>query len=100
MTFQDKNKMRNSQGKLKSHRDNIGNFAFSDAWEPCICHSGDPDSGESPIALVEILIAISPSGNSDPLITSLKINRYCIIMKFVWMESKLSFIRLCKMFVD
>ena len=65
-----------------------------------ICHSGDSDSGESPIALVEIPIRISPCGNSDPLITSLKINRYCIIMKFEWMGSKMSFIRLCKKFVE
>ena len=43
-----------------------------DHWGSTVCHSGDPDSGESPIALVEILIAISPSGNSDLLITSLK----------------------------
>ena len=33
----------------------------------CICHSGDPDSGESPIALVKIPIMISPSGNTDLL---------------------------------
>ena len=66
----------------------------------CICHSGDPDPGESPIALVEIPIGISPRGNSDPIINSFQINVHCIIINFEWMGSKLGFIRLYKIIVD
>ena len=35
--------------------------------------------------------AASPGGNADPLITSLKISKYYIIVKFEWIVSKLSY---------
>ena len=35
-----------------------------------MCHSGNSDSGESAIPLVEILIGVSTGGVSDPLFKS------------------------------
>ena len=37
----------------------------------CTCHSGDSDSGEAAIPLVEIPIGVSTSGDADLLLESL-----------------------------